>query len=142
MKLTYTLSESSNLDSKTAIDKIVLELNNNKYRVLDTTNNKVEFDDNSFKFMWSFETVGRIDGGTFKVEVLKNNIEVTLDYNINVLPILIGIIGIIILFITESQYIGAIISIIFCFIIIYRRTIKTQTTARDLLFEIFNGSFC
>lgn len=70
MNLKYKIAKTSELDSETIIKRILQEIEQGKYGVLEVTENSVSFDDNSGGIVGNWEYARRMKSGKF--EIIKN----------------------------------------------------------------------
>jgi hypothetical protein len=67
MNLKFKISETTEIDSKTLIDRVLLILEQKKYRVIDFTKSTVSFDSRYGGVIWKSEYKSRLDRGNFEI---------------------------------------------------------------------------
>ncbi len=133
MKLKFQVSQNTTLDPEIINGLILLKLKDKKYDVLEVSDNKVKFYDNPWVLRWNFQQVGRLDGGSFKINTINNATQVTLHFYLNLFPVLIAMSIPVIGTIIEGVYEGTIFFIVFFIVAMSIQAIISKNVARDML---------
>ena len=136
MKIKFRVSQITKLDPKIINGLILLKLKDEKYDVLEVTENSVKFYDNPWVLRWNFQQVGRLDGGVFKIDTSENCTSVTLHYYLNLLLPLIGVSIPVIGTVIEGAYEGAIIFFAFIVVALSVQVLISRNGALDMLIAI------
>jgi hypothetical protein len=80
MKLKYKISKSTELSSKTIINRILLKIQEKKYGLVSVTDSSVSFDENSGGLVWNWEYARRLHSGRFDVICDNSSNIVVFDY--------------------------------------------------------------
>lgn len=139
MKIKLKTSQSTKLSNRTIIDRIISELNNSNYRILNTTNDIVEFDDSPWKLMWNFQAARRFDGGKFEISLRDNLTLVSFTYYRSLIWPVIILIVLSIILIAQGEYHAPLFFLAFYIFAIGINMITLKGIAEDMLTEIIEG---
>jgi hypothetical protein len=131
-KLRYHISKETDMEPDELIERILFQLNDKKYRIIDVTNKSVKFNTNPWmpKPNW---TPTKLDGGEFEIVVADAITTLSFKYYDNFLPPLIAIALFFIVTINDTEYQAILFFGIFFSItgIIHNVTIRTK--AKEML---------
>ncbi|MBB6110645.1 hypothetical protein [Mucilaginibacter lappiensis] len=136
MKLKFKISQTTSLAPEIIIDRIKAELDQNKYRVLNITNNSVKFDESPWKLMWNFEAMRRLDGGKFDVNLQDNLTSVTFSYYRSLIGPLIILTVISIGLIRDGEYYAPLGFLLFYVIALTFNAFTLKDVANEMLNDI------
>jgi hypothetical protein len=139
--LKYHVSRSTDLEPAIIIEKIILKLNAEKYRITSMTKNSVTFD--NWKVQnWLGRKVFRImDGGEFEINTSDNGVVVSFNYHLNTFPYLFILCGVIVISICQNNYDG--IGFLLAFLIIAGviQNMFTKYAGKEMLSVILTGVY-
>jgi hypothetical protein len=138
IKLRFKVSQSTILEPPIVIERIHLKLNDKKYNVIEVTDNTVIFKERPWVLMWNFQAARRLDGGHFEIDLSNNGQSVSLNYYINLLPLLVAITLLEIFTIRDRIYDASIFFGVFFLIAGFIQTIVVRGVARQMLREILD----
>ncbi|NHA04652.1 hypothetical protein G7092_12635 [Mucilaginibacter sp. HC2] len=136
MKLKFKISQTTSLAPEIIIDRIKVELDQNKYRVLNITNNSVKFDESPWKLMWNFEAMRRLDGGKFDVNLQDNLTSVTFSYYRSLIAPIIILTVISISLIKDGEYYAPLGFFLFYVITLTFNAFTLKNVANEMLNNI------
>jgi hypothetical protein len=138
MKLRFKISRLTNLDSQIVINRITNELEEKKYRVQNTTNHTVEFDDkhNPWEIMWNFQAAKRFDGGKFEVNFSTGLVTIIFSYYRSLISPIIILIILTIILIKDGEYYAPLFFLAFYIVAISINMITIRTVANELIDKI------
>ena len=135
MKINFQVSQITTIDPQVINLRIQLKLKDNKYDVLEVTENCVKFYDDPWVLRWNFQQVRRLDGGSFDI----NNTSVTLNYYLSLWQPLIGLSIPVIGTALAGAYDGTIFFITFIIIALCVQAIISRNVAEDMLTVILSN---
>jgi hypothetical protein len=124
VKLKYKIAKTSQLDSETIIKRILQEIEQRKYGILEITENSVSFDDHTGGIVGNWEYAKRMKSGRF--EIIKNGTSNIVLFEYYPIPLFEFLwVGILCMFpitvgIANKQYFVGIISIPFLAQLIFK----------------------
>jgi len=136
MKLKFKISRATNLNPQIVIDRITKKLDNDNYRILNVTDDTVEFDESPWKIMWNFQAARRLDGGKFEIHESDNLFSITFSYYRSLIAPVVILIAISVGLIIEEQYYAPLFFLAFYVIILGFNMITLRGVAEEMLDEI------
>ena len=135
-KLRFQTSQQTNLNSPIIVSKILVKLEDKKYEICKVTDKSVTFKWNPFRPVWNFQAPYILDGGNFEITKSEAGSIVVLNYFINPVSYILIWFGLVILLITEGQYLGILFlgTLILIFAIVQYNVTKNE--GEDLLSDI------
>ena len=85
MKIKFRVSQLTNIDPQAIKGLIQLKLKDED-KALEVTDKSVRFYDNPWVMRWNFQHVGRLDGGTFNIDVSDSGTSASLHFYLNLFP--------------------------------------------------------
>lgn len=92
LKIKSQISQTTALQTQAIIEKILFQLNEKEYRLINKTDKSVKFDINQWQLRWNFKPT-RLDGGEFEISTADNCTMLSLTYYNDLLTPLIMLAG-------------------------------------------------
>ncbi|QTE37134.1 hypothetical protein J3L18_29170 [Mucilaginibacter gossypii] len=137
LKIKSQISQTTVLQTQAIIEKILFQLNEKEYRLINETDKSVKFDISQWQLRWNFEPT-RLDGGEFEVSTADNCTMVSLTYYNDLLIPLIMLAALSTLLLIDGQYEGIIFFGAFYLITGIIHLITSKTKAKELLNDILD----
>ncbi len=139
MRLRYRITRSTTLDPETIIKRTILVVKDNEYRIANSTEHEVSFDNKKYMFSSRIANVSRVNSGKFEIENNKEDRTIIFEYYPITISefVLVAVISIVIVVfaIINDIYPAVLISLIFIGQLIFKH-FNLKMLAKEMLEEI------
>lgn len=137
-KLRFRTSQTTDITPSIVFDRIVANMEANKYQIQLQTDKAVKFGRNPFQLVWNFQAPSKLDGGIFEINQSEQKVIVVLHYFINTLYPLAMIIALILFFTIQGDYLAVGVFGVFFILTGMYQYFTTRNVGRQLLADILD----
>jgi hypothetical protein len=136
MKITYHISGTADIQPSEISERILPLLNKPGYVILEKNSKTIEFKDNIWRLGSRMQAYGRVDGGTFEINIEGAGVVVNFDYYVSLDLWILFLVFFAFFALTKEVHIFYLIP--FFFILFYFKVENVKSTAQKMMKDILN----
>jgi hypothetical protein len=138
IKINFTLTQTTQLDPKAAINLFRLKLKGEEYKILEENDDSLRFYNSPWQLRWNFEPYIALDGGDVDIKTVDGIKLISFNYYVDFFPQVLFLSLLLVSTLTDRLYDGALFFACFYPVASIIAIIRAKVAAKRILREVLD----